>query len=65
MLRISCCLLGMVLLTAGRAMAQDTAGDDAAYDVIIRGGTIYDGSGSRRVWPTWQSAATASWRSAT
>ncbi len=47
MLRIACCLLGMVLLTAGRAMAQDTAGDDAAHDVIIRGGTVYDGSGEK------------------
>jgi N-acyl-D-amino-acid deacylase len=49
MLRIACCLLGMFLLTAGRGLAEDTAaaGADAAHDVIIRGGTVYDGSGEK------------------
>ena len=34
--------------------------DPAHYDVILRGGTVYDGSGGRASWPTWESRAIAS-----
>ena len=53
-----------VLVAAGCATSPRPR-QAAGYDLVIRGGTVYDGSGGAPVAPTSASAATASRRSAT